>query len=85
MSEVQVFICAGKCGKDTPVDENGGCSWKRLEVLGRYRCWDCERLLTRMSSIEGSPPRLEHDTLKSNDIGALKKLPEPRKLHEIPR
>lgn len=82
--DVQVYVCAGRCGKEVLANPDGTCSWNRLEILGKYRCWDCERLLSRMSSIEGAPAKNDIDKLPKDSIGSLKQLPERRKLHEKP-
>lgn len=83
-TEIPVYICAGKCGKEVAIDQIDSVGWQRLEVVGRYRCGECTRALAKMGTAPGAPCEDGVDPLNPHDIGALKKLPERPPLHEKP-
>lgn len=77
--------CAGGCGRKTPADDIEQSGWSRLDITGRYRCGECNRVLLHASTTEGAPPRDEVDTLPPASRGALKELRPMPPLKEIPR
>lgn len=78
---VPLMRCAGGCGRGVPDAQIAG--WTFLEISGRYRCAECDKVLAWASSERGPATTDQVDeVLPPTSRGALKELKAPPELRE---